>query len=543
MVSPGPSKPPTNLSMTSTKACGLTTTSWHPMLFKRIKTLLAAACVLSAASMLSFAQSGSALADRIEAGDRKAALDLIAKNVPVNSAQPDGTTPLHWAVYRVDEELVKTLLGRGAKADVTNAYGSSPLAEAARVANLKLVGLLLDAGGNPNRANEDGETPLMLAARTGAVPVAEVLVRHGANVNEQEKFRKQTALMWAAAESHPEMVSFLISKGANVNARAEANDWPNQMTSEPRVQYRPTGGLTPLLYAARGGCQGCVEALLKGGADIDLPNPDGMTPLMMAIDNSRYNVARYLLDRGANPHTWDWWGRTPLYVVVNMRGGPDSNSGPREPASLDLVHALLNAGVNPNHQLNMLQPSRNGNSGRFKDDLLNTGATPLLRAAQTFDNEVVRALLDHSALVDLPNAMGVTPLMAAAGIGTRTTQSVLGPGPPADVAARSIETMNLLIKAGANVNARITDTTSLTARIARTSTMTNREGQTALFFAAQTGRPSVVRFLLDHGADVNAMGDSGKALLNAARSNAEVTAMIRAAMPKDAAVDPAPVPR
>ena len=83
--------------------------------------------------------------------------------------------------------------------------------------------------------------------------------------------------------------------------------------------------------------------------------------------------------------------------------------------------------------------------------------------------------------------MGVTPLMAAAGIGTRTGQSVLGPGPPADVEARSIETMDILIKAGANVNARITDTTSLTARIARASTMTNREGQTALFFAAQSG--------------------------------------------------------
>src|SRR5207247_7687598 len=105
-------------------------------------------------------------------------------------------------------------------------------------------------------------------------------------------------------------------------------------------------------------------------------------------------------------------GRTPLDGAGNRRGGPDSNPGPREPASLDLVRALLDAGVNPNHQLNMLQPGRRGNSGRFKDDLLNTGATPLLRAAQTFDNEVVRALLGHGALVDLPNAMGVTPLMA-----------------------------------------------------------------------------------------------------------------------------------
>ncbi len=211
---------------------------------------------------------------------------------------------------------------------------------------------------------------------------------------------------------------------------------------------------------------------------------------------------------------------------------PDSNPGPREPASLDLVRALLDAGVNPNHQLNMLQPSRNGNSGRFKDDLLNTGATPLLRAAQTFDNDVVRALLEHQALADLPNAMGVTPLLAAAGVGTRPGQSVLGPGPPADVEARSIETMGILIKAGANVNARITDTTSLTARIARASTMTNRDGQTALFFAAQSGRAALVRFLLDHGADVNAMGDSGKALLEAARNNAEISAMVRATTPR-----------
>src|SRR5262249_39948985 len=206
-----------------------------------------------------------------------------------------------------------------------------------------------------------------------------------------ERFRDQTALMWAAAEGHPEMVSFLISKGAAVNVRAKANDWPNQLTSEPRVQYRPTGGLTPLLYAARGGCRRCVEALLQAGADIDLPNPDGMTPLMMAIDNSHYELGRYLLDHGANPHTWDWWGRTPLYVVVNMRGGPDSNPGPREPESLDLVHALLNAGVDPNLQLNMLQTGRNGNRCRFKYELLYTGEKPLLRAAQTFDNEEVRA--------------------------------------------------------------------------------------------------------------------------------------------------------
>ena len=313
------------------------------MSFKPFQLLIAVTCVVSAMSVTCYSQSNSLLADRIEAGDRKAALELIGRNAPVNAAQPDGSSPLHWAVYRVDDELVKTLLARGAKADVVNAYGSSPLSEATRVANANLAAMLLDAGADPNRANEDGETPVMLAARTGAVKVAEVLVAHKADVNARERFRDQTALMWAAAEGHAEMVAFLISKGAQVNVRAKANDWPNQMTSEPRVQYRPTGGLTPLLYAARGGCLGCIEALLKGGADIDLPNPDGMTPLMMASDNSHYEAAKYLLDHGANPHTWDWWGRTPLYVAVTMRGGPDSRQGPRPPESLAFIKAVLDA--------------------------------------------------------------------------------------------------------------------------------------------------------------------------------------------------------
>ncbi len=168
--------------------------------------------------------------------------------------------------------------------------------------------------------------------------------------------------------------------------------------------------------------------MLDAGADMDRPNPDGMTPMMMALDNGYPDVARYLLDHGANPHTWDWWGRTPLYVAVTMRGGQDSRPGPRPPESLAFIKALLDAGVNPNAQLAFKEPSRGGRDNRFRDDLLTTGATPLLRAAQTFDNDVVRALLDHGALVDLPNASGVTPFMAAAGIGTRTAPGVLGPG-------------------------------------------------------------------------------------------------------------------
>jgi ankyrin repeat protein len=444
---------------------------------------------------------------------------MIASGADVNQAQPDGTAPLHWAVYRVDRDLVASLLQRGARAGVVNRFGASPLTEAVRVASTEMVAMLLEAGADANVANEDGQTALMLAARTGEVAVARLLVQHGADVNRRERFRDQSAAMWAAGEGHADMVAFLVSRGADLSIRARANDWETQITSEPRVQYRPTGGLTPLLYAARAGCLGCVKAMLGAGADQDRPNPDGMTPMMMALDNGHPEVAAYLLEQGANPHTWDWWGRTPLYVAVNMRGGPDGHAGPRPPESLALIRALLDAGVNPNAQLAFKEPSRGGRDNRFRDDLLTTGATPLLRAAQTFDNDVVRLLLEHGALVDLPNASGVTPFMAAAGIGTRTGSSVLGPGVPVNVVALSLETMEILRKAGADLNARITDVTSLTARIARANTLTGRQGQTTLHFAAEVGRPEVVKYLLDHGAKGDVMDDMARTPADVARGS------------------------
>ena len=237
------------------------------------------------------------------AGNRKAALEQIRAGADVNEAQPDGTRPIHWAVYRVDYELLDALIAKKAKVDVANEFGSTPLAEAAKLADARMVKTLLDAGADPRVANQDGETALMLAIKTGELPIVEMLIKAGANVNAVEKFHNQTPLMWAAAapKNAGEMVKLLLSKDANVKPRALYNDWPSQITSEPRAQYRPVGGLTALLYAARDGCYDCVEALIGAGADVNVPTPEGVTPLMIALDNDHNDVAKLLLDRGANP--------------------------------------------------------------------------------------------------------------------------------------------------------------------------------------------------------------------------------------------------
>jgi len=235
-------------------------------------------CAVSLLTLLSsaaFAQDS--LIDLIRDGQRDAALAAISSpDTDINATTEDGATALHWASYSVDHELVQALLDAGAVADTTNRFGSTPLTEAVKLGDAELVKLLLDAGADPDSPNQDNQTALMLASYIGSLEIAEMLIEKGADVNAVENFRGQTALMWAAAENNPDVAELLIQHGANVSVKAVHDDWPRQMTSEPRAQFRPTGGLTALLYAARSGCYRCAVAIVEAGADIDQPKSGSM---------------------------------------------------------------------------------------------------------------------------------------------------------------------------------------------------------------------------------------------------------------------------
>ncbi len=107
--------------------------------------LLASFCLIPAALVV-LAQGPKDLADLIQTGNRKAALDQIRAGADVNAAQPDGTRPVHWAVYKVDYELLDALIAKKANVNVTNEFGSSPLAEAVKLADARMVKTLLAAG-------------------------------------------------------------------------------------------------------------------------------------------------------------------------------------------------------------------------------------------------------------------------------------------------------------------------------------------------------------------------------------------------------------
>jgi len=494
-------------------------------------------------------QSPKDLATLIQSGQTKLALEQIKAGADVNRAQPDGTSPLIWAIDRTEYEIAEALIAKKADVNAVNEFGVTPLTDAARQSNARLVKMLLDAGVKVDSRNPDGETALMMAIKGGDLSIVQMLVNAGANVNTIEEFHRQTPLMYAAASNRnaAQMVKLLLSKGAGVKPRALYSDWASQITSEPRAQYRPVGGLNALMYATRGGCYECVEDLVAAGADVNLPTPEGVTPLMLALDNEHNDVAKLLMDKGANINVWDWWGRTALWIAVDRkappggggggggfgggggaRGGGGGGRGGRggagaqappaanvalRPAvsSMDIINALLDKGVEVNPEMNFHRPNAPGR-GRFGDNQISTDTTPLFRAVQNNDMEVVQVLLAHGADPNI-NSMGYTAFLLAAGAGP-------GGRGGAGAAQPNTQILDLMIAHSADVNAKVTgvccDASKLYSFDVSRENMgpsrvpASKGGTTALHEAARAVRPDMVKYLLDHGANPNLLDVDGK---------------------------------
>jgi uncharacterized protein len=481
------------------------------------------------------AAAASDVADAVMRKDPARLEALIAARADVNAPQADGTTALHWAAYHRDLAVAKLLLRRHANPAAVTETGVTPLALACEAGDVEMVRLLLKHRANPNQQLKNGETPLMMAARTGSVPVLELLLRKGAQIDARETLRGTTALMWAAANSNTEAVRFLAHKGADVGARsatmkpgrrpyladsgrarlqefiekrgqggtvvaidtpeakarleAEIAETKRVLSKFPEPEAVPHsekqwGGLTPLIFAAREGSIDTVEALLDAGADVNETSEYGWTALLVATHNRFYRLGVYLLDHGASPNVANEGGWTPLYIATDNRNIEGGDYPTRKPDMdhLDFIERLLAAHADPNLRMRSSTETRTVFTHQW---LLEEGATPFLRAAQSGDIVLMRLLLEHGADPKIATSGNVTPLMVACGIGW--VEGVTYEWSP----AATLEAVKLLLDLGADVNAQDT-----------------LDGRTALMGAAHKGRDDVVQLLVNRGADL-AIRDMG----------------------------------
>jgi len=464
--------------------------------------LIATAAAALSASPVALAKTPP-LVEALKSGDRATAMTLARQKTSALAAEADGTTALHWAVRQDDVELVERLLKTGADPKAANRYGVTPLHLAAVNGSAVLIERLLKAGADPNAPGADGETALMSVARGGHVDAAKVLLEHGAAVDAREMWHGQTALMWASAQGHASMIGELLAHGADVNARSNVEEWERQITSEPRDKWLPPGGLTPLLFAAREGCVECVPVLKQAGADVNATTPNGISATILALINGHYDTAGALVDAGTDPNLIDYVGRGALYAAIDFNTMPSSNRpAPKvieqKLSALDVARMLLARGADPNARLVKQSPYR-AKLDRGNDVMLGAGTTPFLRAAKAGDIPAMKVLLEHGADPTLGvTRSGITPLMAAAGVGTNEADTT----GRYKTQAQAIEAIQLLLDRGADVNASSTD------------------GRTALHGAALQGYDDVIKYLAGKGADLLAKDKKGFTPLDTALGRA-----------------------
>jgi len=484
------------------------------------------------------ALAASDVADAAMRDDAPRVVKLISAKADVNAPQPDGSTALHWAAYHGDVKLTEALLRAHAKPDAVMETGMTPLSLACENGNADLVKALLKAGADPNQTLANGETPLMMAARTGRIPVMEALLEKGAKVNEKEKLRGTTALMWAAANSNTDAARLLISKGADVSARSgtlppgrnRIEDFINgrgitfegvKPSSDPKEQAkedailakeravakrslaafplekaakpaaRQWGGLTPLQFAVREGSMETAKVLVDSGADVNQRSEFGWTALLVATQNRYYKIGVFLLDHGADPNIANEGGWSPLYLATDNRNIEGGDYPTRKPDMdhLDYIKRLFAAHANPNLRMRSSTETRTIFTHQW---LLEEGATPFLRAAQSGDIVLLKLLLEHGADPKINTDYNVTPLMVASGIGW--VQGVTYEWSP----EQTLETVKMLLNLGADVNVQDT-----------------LDGRTALMGAAHKGRNDVVELLVQHGADLSLRDIGSRDTINA----------------------------
>lgn len=486
----------------------------------RVGVIAGLACLCSpqpSAAQAPAVSSAAPLAAAAQRGDERAVRRLLETGADVDQAHNDGMTPLHWAAFNGDEEMVRLFLEAGGRVNATTRLEAvTPLQLAAVAGRASIVELLLDAGAPADAPNALGATPLMHASGAGNEATVRLLLDRGADPNATEPVNRQTPLMFAAAYDRAEVIRLLVSRGATVDAASkvsslgkeqfdeDGNPIPatatNSRTGRGEVETatiagiasgapKTKGGFAALHYAARDGYEAATRALVEAGADVNLAaRSDSSTPIIVAISNGHYDLAKYLLDRGADPNLVNLDGLGALYALVETQWAP-ATATPRPIVTqerigyLDLMKALLDRGADPNARLRrkLWFSPLHANSMWVRPE----GATPFWRAAQACDVDAMKLLAAHGANPRTLSDGKDSALHMASGIGWAGNFSINVP----DAFMPAVR--YLVEEIGLDVNAA------------------DVRGYTPIMGAAWRGDNEMVEYLVARGADLGVRSGQG----------------------------------
>jgi uncharacterized protein len=462
--------------------------------FDKLRTsVLGAAIVAIATSVYAAAAVDLRLIQAVKNRDGASVRALLQQRVDVNAPQGDGATALHWAAHRDDLAIADLLIRAGARANVADDLGTTPLHLACTNRSAAMVERLLAAGADARAALQNGETVLMTCARAGGAGAVKALIGRGADVNAKEHAHQQTALMWAAAERHPDVVRLLIDAHADIRARSAI--YPQTVVGEQtqragREELNYTvlrGGATPLLFTARVGDLDSARLLLDAGANPNDAQPDDVSALVLSAHSGHGRVAALLLAYGADPNALDS-GYTALHAAI-LR------------SDLNLVRVLLEYGADPNLRITKGTPMRRDTTDWNLPATL-IGSTPYLLAARFLEPDIMRRLAGGGADLRLTMPNGADAVMLAAGMGSSRTAS-----------RRGIERIDF---GKVEPESRAAETVAAAVELGGDLTAANQAGDTALHVAAALGYDSVVQRLVERGAGVNVKNRRGVTPLAAA---------------------------
>ncbi len=510
------------------------------------------------------AQAPAPVADAASKGDRDGVRALLKKGLDVNEAQGDGTTALHWAAMTGDTELAQMLIYAGANVRATTRLGAyTPLYLAAKGGHSGVVAALLAAGADAKATTTNGTTPLMIAAAAGETRTITSLVENGADINAQDGAKGETPLMFAAAFNRTDAVQLLLARGANHKATttvvdlfaltapeeeaggrgrpAAAGNRPVDIAGATRgYRYNELissqGGLTALLFAARQGYTDTVKALVDGGADVNQLNAgDQTSPLLMAIINGHFDLATYMIEKGANPNMAAFNGATPLYAVLNIQWAPKSlYPSPKayqqqQTTYLDLMKTLLDKGADPNARLQRKVWYQAFNSDFAGVD--ESGATPFWRASYANDVAAMKLLVSYGADPNIPTMKPAGRPFTGEGI--RQVQDLSGV-PPIAYGGPAVYPLHAASGVGygegfAANSHRYAPTGFLPAirylveELGADVNATDHEGNTPVHLAASRGDNESIRFLVSKGADVTRVNREGNTTVDIANGPVQRT--------------------